>query len=107
MTPNAEFSSSARRQKLWFKVIQWKIEIWKYDGTQRIVNSALEHLTVDQNTPEGLVQTDILLTGGMNGSLWLSLPSATKPHKTDLTKTAVGSANSHSSGNASASCAGE
>ncbi|XP_006341894.1 DDB1- and CUL4-associated factor 4 [Solanum tuberosum] len=44
-------------------------QIWKYDGTQRIVNSALEHLTVDQNTPEGLVQTDILLTGGMNGSL--------------------------------------
>ncbi|XP_059293426.1 uncharacterized protein LOC132046717 [Lycium ferocissimum] len=45
--------------------------IWKYDGTQRVVDSALEHLTVDLNTPEGLLKTDILLTGGMNGSLCL------------------------------------
>ncbi|KAJ8567405.1 hypothetical protein K7X08_019613 [Anisodus acutangulus] len=43
--------------------------IWKYDRTQRVVDSALEHLTVDLNMPEGLLETDILLTGGMNGSL--------------------------------------
>lgn len=45
--------------------------IWKYDGTQRVVDSALEHLTVDLNMPEGLLETDVLLTGGMNGSLCL------------------------------------
>ncbi|CAN4114093.1 unnamed protein product [Withania somnifera] len=45
--------------------------ILKYAGTQRVVDSALEHLTVDLNTPEGLLETDILLTGGMNGSLCL------------------------------------
>ncbi|PHT59324.1 hypothetical protein CQW23_01687 [Capsicum baccatum] len=44
-------------------------QIWKYDGTQKVVDSALEHLTIDLNMPEGLLETDILLTGGMNGSL--------------------------------------
>nr|XP_016515846.1 PREDICTED: uncharacterized protein LOC107832506 isoform X2 [Nicotiana tabacum] len=44
-------------------------KISKYDGTQRVVDSALENLTVDINVPEGLSETDILLTGGMNGSL--------------------------------------
>ncbi|KAJ8545935.1 hypothetical protein K7X08_018518 [Anisodus acutangulus] len=43
--------------------------IWKYDETQRVVDSALEHLTVNLNMPEGLLETDILLTGGVNGSL--------------------------------------
>ncbi|XP_075099690.1 uncharacterized protein LOC107761923 isoform X2 [Nicotiana tabacum] len=43
--------------------------ISKYDGTQRVVDSALENLTVDINLAEGLLNTDILLTGGMNGSL--------------------------------------
>ncbi|XP_019240312.1 PREDICTED: uncharacterized protein LOC109220302 isoform X3 [Nicotiana attenuata] len=43
--------------------------ISKYDGTQRVVDSALENSTVDINMPEGLLETDILLTGGMNGSL--------------------------------------
>ncbi|KAM3324102.1 DDB1 and CUL4-associated factor 4 isoform X1 [Capsicum chacoense] len=45
--------------------------IWKYDGTHKVVDSALEHLTIDLNMPEGLLETDILLTGGMNGSLCL------------------------------------
>lgn len=65
---------ASRKGKLNFQMEFLKKEasyplIWKYDGTQRIVDSALEHLTVDTNMPEGLLETDILLAGGMNGSL--------------------------------------
>ncbi|KAK7303833.1 hypothetical protein RJT34_14750 [Clitoria ternatea] len=46
--------------------------VWKYKGTNRIGISALEHLHVDVQTPEGQCETDVLLTGSVNGSLSFS-----------------------------------
>ncbi|KAA8537168.1 hypothetical protein F0562_029605 [Nyssa sinensis] len=45
--------------------------IWKYHGTERIADGALEQIYVDIDTPNGLVGTNILLAGGINGSLSL------------------------------------
>lgn len=42
--------------------------IWKYQGTQRIADAALEHIRLNLQTPDGLTETDILLTGGLNGT---------------------------------------
>ncbi|KAK6916947.1 hypothetical protein RJ641_017698 [Dillenia turbinata] len=45
--------------------------VWKYQGTDRIADSALGQMRIDIQTPEGQRETEILLTGGMNGSLSL------------------------------------
>uniref|UniRef100_A0A5B7BJG7 Uncharacterized protein n=1 Tax=Davidia involucrata TaxID=16924 RepID=A0A5B7BJG7_DAVIN len=45
--------------------------IWKYHGTERIGDGALEQIHVDIDMPNGLTRTDILLAGGVNGSLSL------------------------------------
>ncbi|KAF8412632.1 hypothetical protein HHK36_000601 [Tetracentron sinense] len=45
--------------------------IWKYQNTDRIGDGALEQLHVDILTPEGQNETDVLLTGSINGSLSL------------------------------------
>ncbi|XP_024631487.1 uncharacterized protein [Medicago truncatula] len=46
--------------------------VWKYQGTNRIGISALEHLNVDVQTAEGRFRTDVLLNGSINGSLSFS-----------------------------------
>lgn len=43
--------------------------IWKYHGTERIADGALGHAHADIDTPDGSIETEILLTGGLNGSL--------------------------------------
>ncbi|XP_057429811.1 uncharacterized protein LOC130722938 [Lotus japonicus] len=43
--------------------------VWKYQGTDKIGISALEHMKVDVKTAEGRVETDVLLTGSINGTL--------------------------------------
>lgn len=45
-------------------------QIWKYHGTERNSDGALEQTRVDIERPDGAIGTDILLTGGVNGSLW-------------------------------------
>ncbi|CAL5184442.1 unnamed protein product [Lathyrus oleraceus] len=46
--------------------------IWKYQGTDRMCISALEHLNVDVQTLEGRFRTDVLLSGSISGSLSFS-----------------------------------
>ncbi|XP_059437326.1 uncharacterized protein LOC132170380 isoform X1 [Corylus avellana] len=43
--------------------------VWKYSETDKIVDGALEQIHIDVQTPEGQTETDVLLTGGANGSL--------------------------------------
>ncbi|KAK3023864.1 hypothetical protein RJ639_043995 [Escallonia herrerae] len=43
--------------------------IWKYQGTERVADGALEQIRIDLDIPDGPIETDVLLTGGLNGSL--------------------------------------
>lgn len=43
--------------------------VWKYQETNMIGNSALEQVHTHVHTPEGAAETDILITGSVNGSL--------------------------------------
>ncbi|XP_041027393.1 DDB1- and CUL4-associated factor 4 [Juglans microcarpa x Juglans regia] len=43
--------------------------VWKFSETDKIADGALEQMHVDVQTPEGQTETDVLLTGGLNGSL--------------------------------------
>ncbi|XP_028751842.1 uncharacterized protein LOC114711591 [Neltuma alba] len=43
--------------------------VWKYQRTDRIDISALEQINIDVETFEGVVKTDVLLSGNLNGSL--------------------------------------
>ncbi|XP_059654087.1 uncharacterized protein LOC132300849 [Cornus florida] len=45
--------------------------IWKYHETERIGDGALEQIHVDVDMPNGQIGTDILLAGGVSGSLSL------------------------------------
>lgn len=45
------------------------LQVWKYSETDKIVDGALEQIHVDVQTPEGQIEIDALLTGGVNGSL--------------------------------------
>ncbi|KAI3513776.1 hypothetical protein L1887_11929 [Cichorium endivia] len=42
--------------------------IWKYQRTQRIADAALEQIRFNLQTLDGFTETDILLTGGLNGT---------------------------------------
>ncbi|KAI9095996.1 hypothetical protein K1719_026143 [Acacia pycnantha] len=44
--------------------------VWKYQQTDRVGISALEQLNIDVETSVGVVKTDVLLSGNLNGSLW-------------------------------------
>ncbi|CAI9259747.1 unnamed protein product [Lactuca saligna] len=66
-------SISCNKKKVNFQEQYQKIQtskpiIWKYQGTQRIADAALEHICLDVQTPNGLTETEILLTGGLNGT---------------------------------------
>ncbi|GER46202.1 transducin/WD40 repeat-like superfamily protein, partial [Striga asiatica] len=43
--------------------------VWKYRGTKRMANISLEHGVADVILPDGVVESDILLSGGMIGLL--------------------------------------
>lgn len=43
--------------------------VWKYQGTNKLGDGALEWIHIDVQTSEGLTDTDILLAGGRDGSL--------------------------------------
>nr|XP_023898103.1 uncharacterized protein LOC112009976 [Quercus suber] len=43
--------------------------VWKYGGTDKIVNGALEQIHIDVQTLEGQSEMDVLLAGGVHGSL--------------------------------------
>ncbi|XP_062012233.1 uncharacterized protein LOC133728814 [Rosa rugosa] len=45
--------------------------VWKYQGTNKLGDGALERINIDVQTGEGLTGTDFLLAGGRNGSLSL------------------------------------
>ncbi|KAK9067444.1 hypothetical protein SSX86_014773 [Deinandra increscens subsp. villosa] len=45
-----------------------KPTIWKYQGTERIADAALEHVYVNIQTRDGLVESELLLTGGLNNT---------------------------------------
>ncbi|CAH9068622.1 unnamed protein product [Cuscuta europaea] len=42
-------------------------KIWKYLDTERIVDNAMEQTTVGVESPQGIVKTEILVTGSSNG----------------------------------------
>ncbi|KAK7856083.1 hypothetical protein CFP56_024978 [Quercus suber] len=46
-----------------------KFQVWKYGGTDKIVNGALEQIHIDVQTLEGQSEMDVLLAGGVHGSL--------------------------------------
>lgn len=50
-------------------IIFCMLQVWKYSETDKIVDGALEQIHIDVQTPEGQTETDVLLTGGANGSL--------------------------------------
>ncbi|KAL2340122.1 hypothetical protein Fmac_008062 [Flemingia macrophylla] len=54
------------------KIHASKPVVWKFRGADKIGISAMEHLRFDVQTPHGQTQTDILLTGNINGSLSFS-----------------------------------
>ncbi|XP_057511757.1 uncharacterized protein LOC130793907 [Actinidia eriantha] len=43
--------------------------VWKYHGTERMGDGALEQIHVNIDRPHGLIGTDVLLAGSANGSL--------------------------------------
>ncbi|XP_052203220.1 uncharacterized protein LOC127808690 isoform X2 [Diospyros lotus] len=45
--------------------------VWKYNETERIADGALEEAHIGVHTPDGLIETDLLLAGSTNGSLSL------------------------------------
>lgn len=49
--------------------LRLNLQVWKYRRTDKIGISALEQLRVDVQTLEGQSETDVLLTGSINGSL--------------------------------------
>ncbi|XP_076950670.1 uncharacterized protein LOC143623712 isoform X2 [Bidens hawaiensis] len=49
-----------------------KPTIWKYKGTERTADAALEHVHVSIQTPDGLVDSALLLTGGLNNKIFCS-----------------------------------
>ncbi|KAL3616635.1 hypothetical protein CASFOL_039029 [Castilleja foliolosa] len=65
--------SSCKTKKLSFQAEYQKRQVsqpavWGYKGTRKKANS-LEHLVADVILPHGVVERDILLSGGLNGSL--------------------------------------
>lgn len=59
----------------------WNIihQIWRYHGTNKIADCALEQVHVDMDMPDGAVRTEILLAGGLNGSFWYAFNSCLNP----------------------------
>ncbi|PON42881.1 Guanine nucleotide-binding protein, beta subunit [Parasponia andersonii] len=54
-------------------------KVWKYFGTEKIGDSALERIHVDMQMQEGQIKTEVLLTGGINGSLSFSKVGKVRP----------------------------
>ncbi|XP_068480836.1 uncharacterized protein [Phaseolus vulgaris] len=54
------------------KIQASKPVVWRYRGTDKLGVCALEHLRVDVQTLQGQTETDVLLTGSINGSLSFS-----------------------------------
>jgi hypothetical protein len=44
-------------------------QVWKYQGTTLVADRALEELRTTVQTPSGLRESKILVTGSMNGSI--------------------------------------
>ncbi|XP_024963235.1 uncharacterized protein LOC112503429 isoform X2 [Cynara cardunculus var. scolymus] len=70
-------SVSCNKRKVNFEEQYQKIRaskpmIWKYEGTRRITDAALEHICLDIQTPGGITRSEILLAGGLNGTFCLS-----------------------------------
>ncbi|OAY54404.1 uncharacterized protein LOC110611784 isoform X2 [Manihot esculenta] len=45
--------------------------VWKYRGTEKMSDGALDQMHIDIYTPEGQTEVDVLIAGGINGSLSL------------------------------------
>ncbi|KOM27885.1 hypothetical protein LR48_Vigan468s004700, partial [Vigna angularis] len=54
------------------KIQASKPVVWRYRGTDKMGVCALKHLRVDVQTLQGQIETDVLLTGSINGSLSFS-----------------------------------
>ncbi|XP_014498760.1 uncharacterized protein LOC106759894 isoform X1 [Vigna radiata var. radiata] len=54
------------------KIQASKPVVWRYRGTDKMGVCALKHLRVDLQTLQGQTETDVLLTGSINGSLSFS-----------------------------------
>ncbi|KAF5475361.1 hypothetical protein F2P56_007170 [Juglans regia] len=75
------FKKRKRNFKEEFRKIQVSQPVvWKYSETDKIADGALEKIHVDVQTPEGLTETDALLTGGANGSLSFVEVGKVRPH---------------------------
>lgn len=44
-------------------------EVWKYRSTEKIADSAMDQIHIDIHTAEGQTEANVLITGGVNGSL--------------------------------------
>lgn len=47
--------------------------VWKYRSTEKIADSAMDQIHIDIHTAEGQTEANVLITGGVNGSLSLVL----------------------------------
>eukprot|EP00257_Ricinus_communis_P021867 XP_015581441.1 uncharacterized protein LOC8268045 isoform X1 [Ricinus communis] len=45
--------------------------VWKYQGTEKMADGALDQMHIHLQTPEGQTEVDVLVTGGTDGSLSL------------------------------------
>lgn len=45
--------------------------VWKYRSTEKIADSAMDQIHIDIHTAEGQTEANVLITGGVNGSLSL------------------------------------
>ena len=49
------------------------MQVWRYSGTEKLGDSALERMHVNVQMPEGETKTNVLLTAGRNGIIRYSL----------------------------------
>lgn len=45
------------------------LKVWKYRSTEKIADSAMDQIHIDIHTAEGQTEANVLITGGVNGSL--------------------------------------
>lgn len=50
-------------------IILFMLKVWKYQSTEKIADSAMDQIHIDIHTAEGQTEANVLITGGVNGSL--------------------------------------
>lgn len=50
-----------------FLLFKANLQVWKYKGTKKLANFALEHAVADVTMPQGIMERDILFSAGAYG----------------------------------------